>query len=354
MDHHRDNNLNNDFDTNESWETIPGIRNMPIERQTNQRRSASGHKPKRDPQAVKTELAAQQEAQIEFDFSYHASRHERQWIIDSLGGFYEDHWLDDVLRLLQGGKEANVYQCAANPNSIPGADYLAAKVYRPRQFRNLKNDHLYREGRANLDSEGRVILDDRMNHAMQKRTRYGLELLHSSWIEHEFQTMLRLYGAGADVPAPYARGHNAILMEYIGYDDLPAPALQEISLSPLEAKQLFERVVHNLDVMLAQERIHGDLSAFNILYLDGEITLIDFPQSISPETNPNAFRIFERDVVRVCEYFTEQGYERDGHRLAAQLWRQHHLRRYPKFDLRMLDAEDPQDRRYWRMVSQEK
>ena len=148
MDHHRDNNLYNEFDPNETWDTIPTIRNMPVERPPAQRGAAPRRKPSRDPQKVKAELAAQPETQGEFDFSYHASRHERLWIVNSLGGFYEDHWLDDVLRLLQGGKEANVYQCAANPNSIPGVEYLAAKVYRPRQFRNLKNDHLYREGRA--------------------------------------------------------------------------------------------------------------------------------------------------------------------------------------------------------------
>lgn len=353
MANHRDSNLYDEFDTNETWDTVPSIRNMPIERPTPQRSVPAGRKPKRDPQTVKAELAAQPEAQSEFDFSYHASRHERLWIVNSLGSFYEDHWLDDVLRLLQGGKEANVYQCAANPNSIPGAEYLAAKVYRPRQFRNLKNDHLYREGRANLDSDGRVILDDRMNHAMQKRTRYGLELLHSSWIEHEFQTMLRLHGAGADVPTPYGRGHNTILMEYIGFDDQPAPTLHQVSLAPLEAKQLFERVVHNLDVMLAQERIHGDLSAFNILYLEGEITLIDFPQAVNPHENHSALRIFERDVTRVCEYFTRQGLRTNPHRLATDLWRKHGHRLSPEVHPILLDDQSEQDRALWRRQQQD-
>jgi len=303
MDNHRDSNLYDEIDPGETWEAVPGIRNMPKERPSAKRGSAN--KPRPGSQAAGGELSTLADTQESFEFSHHASRHEREWIMSSLSGFYyDDHWLDDVLRLLQGGKEANVYQCAANPATLPDADYLAAKVYRPRQFRNLKNDHLYREGRANLDAEGHVILDDRMNHAMQKRTRYGKELLHSSWIEHEFQTMLLLHGAGADVPTPYARGHNAILMKYIGYDDLPAPTLQEVSLSPLEAKQLFERVVHNLDVMLAQERIHGDLSAFNILYLDGEIPLIDFPQAVNPGENRSALRIFERDVTRVCGLLT--------------------------------------------------
>jgi RIO kinase 1 len=353
MDHHRDSNLYDEHDTTEYLDATLSIRNAPRQRPVVKQSKKPGHKPKRDPQTVKAELAAQPDNQSVFDFSYHASRHEREWIVGSLGGFYEDHWLDDVLRLLKGGKEANVYQCAANANSLPGEDYLAAKIYRPRQFRNLKNDHIYREGRPNLDSEGRIILDDNMKHAMQKRTRYGLELLHSSWLEHEFQTMLRLHTAGADVPAPYARCHNAILMGYIGYDDLPAPALQEISLSPLEAKHLFERVVHNLDLMLQQERIHGDLSAFNILYLDGEITLIDFPQAINPYENRNALRIFERDVTRVCEYFARQGLRTNSHQLATDLWHKHGHRLSPEVHPRLLDDQSEQDRQLWQRLQQD-
>ena len=52
--------------------------------------------------------------------------------------------------------------------------YLAAKVYRPRRFRSLKNDHMYREGRVNLDEDGREITEDGMQHAMRKKTDFGL------------------------------------------------------------------------------------------------------------------------------------------------------------------------------------
>jgi hypothetical protein len=55
-----------------------------------------------------------------FSFTYQASRHEGEWIENSLVGFYDEHWLDDVLRLVQGGKEAHVYQCLANPSFRPG------------------------------------------------------------------------------------------------------------------------------------------------------------------------------------------------------------------------------------------
>jgi RIO kinase 1 len=282
------------------------------------------------------ELAAQADRQESFNFTYNASRHEREWIVRSLGGFYENHWIDDVLRLVKGGKEASVYLCAANP-STPAGEMIAAKVYRPRMFRNLKKDHLYREGRADFNEEGIRILDDGMLHAMDKRTAYGLDLLHGSWIQHEFKTLQRLHAAGVDVPIPYACDHNAILMAYLGDPGMPAPTLNTVELEPGEAEPLFERVVRNIDLMLAQERIHGDLSAYNILYWEGDIQLIDFPQAVHPDENRAAFRIFERDVRRVCEYFTRQCVHADAERLAVELWTAHGYQLREDVDVRLLD-----------------
>ena len=228
---------------------------------------------------------------------------------------------------------------------------MAAKVYRPRKFRNLKNDHLYREGRNDLDSSGNLITDDGMIHAMRRKTTWGKELLHTSWIEHEVRTMKILRAAGADVPDVFASGNNAILMSYIGDDELGAPTLHEVDLEQSEVKALYDRVLWNIEVMLNHERIHGDLSAYNILYLDGEITLIDFPQAITPEQNANAFAIFERDVVRICEYFTRYGVQSESRKLARDLWTARHHRTAPELDPRYLDDQDESDRELWRKTT---
>jgi len=201
--------------------------------------------------------------------------------------------------------------------------FIAAKVYRPRRFRNLKNDHLYREGRTRLDEDGHEIIDGGMLHAMNKRTEYGLKLMHTSWIEYEYRTMQVLYNAGASVPQPLARGDNAILMTYLGDEDFPAPMLNTIDLEPDEVRYIFEIILENIEVMLVNNIIHGDLSPYNILYWQGEITIIDFPQSINPHQNRNAFSIFERDVKRICQYFAKQGLEVDAKQTAAQLWMSH-------------------------------
>lgn len=275
------------------------------------------------------ELSTQYDDLREYDFSYEASRHESWWLLDSLGPFFDEQWFDDVLSIIKGGKEASVYLCQGNPTS--GKQFLAAKVFRPRSLRNLRKDYLYREGRAQLDSDGLEIVDDRQARAMRKRTTYGQELLHTSWIEHEYRTLKILHQAGGDVPVPYASDHNAILMDYVGDRDLAAPTLNGIRIGKSEAAMLFERVLKNLNVMLDQERVHGDLSAYNILYWEGEIYLIDFPQAINPHRNPNAYTIFQRDVKRVCDYFNAQGVRADPYTLAEELWTRHGFTTTPNY-----------------------
>ncbi|HJS29298.1 MAG TPA: RIO1 family regulatory kinase/ATPase [Anaerolineales bacterium] len=294
-----------------------------------------------------TELVAEQDISA-IKFTYQASRTEEGWLNDSLGFFYESHWIDDVLRLVKGGKEASVYLCSANPAT--GLDYLAAKVYRPRRLRSLRNDHLYQEGRDRLDEDGNPIIDDGKHHAMDKRTSYGLELTHISWIEHEVRALRLLSEAGACVPTPYTRGHNAILMDFIGDPEMAAPTLNSVHLEVDEAKDLFRRLLADVECALTLGLIHGDLSAYNILYWEGEATLIDFPQVVSPQQNRNAYQIFKRDIRRLCDYFVRQGVEADPNRIAVEMWTRRGLRRTPEVHPGLLDDQNEEDLAYWRKL----
>lgn len=307
------------------------------------------HTPKRSESEVIEEIAGDAELLETMEFTYNASRHEREWIINSLGNFYDQQWLNDVLRLLKGGKEASVYQCLGNETIEH--DYIAAKIYRPRMFRNLRNDHLYREGRPELDEDGLKVIDDGMLYAMSKRSTYGKRLLHTSWIEHEYKALQVLHAAGADVPKPLASDYNTILMEYIGGSDLPAPTMNSVRLDRDEAQHLFQRLLDNIDIMLSLDCVHGDLSAYNILYWEGRMTIIDFPQRISPLENRNAYQIFARDVKRVCSYFAAQGVNSNPHKLAADFWTAHNHRLRPDVNPAYLDDENDDDRRYWQRMA---
>ena len=290
-------------------------------------------------------LKGQDDSSRSFEFTYSAARFESWWLLESLGEFYEHKWITDVLQRVKGGKEASVYLCRSGP--AIDAPLVAAKVYRPRSLRNLKNDGQYRTGRTDLDADGNAIVKDGDVHAMQKRTAYGEELRHQSWIAYEFQTLEMLHAAGADVPRPYAMERNAILMDYIGDIDSAAPTLNSVSLEPDEVKPLYERTLYDIDLLLSNQRIHGDLSAYNILYWEGDITLIDFPQVVQPESNPAAWTIFLRDITRICQYFASQGLRRDPRRLASDLWTSYGHRVIQEVHPRDLDPDKNEDRRLW-------
>ncbi len=275
-------------------------------------------------------------AQAVFSPSYSGSHHERQWILAALGPFYDKRLVADVLRQVRGGKEATVYCCAAFPETRLGL--IAAKVYRPRMFRNLRNDSRYRQGRPVLDEDGKAERTSRAMRAVAKGTTFGKALLHFAWMEWEYATLQRLYEAGVDVPRPLASGHNAILMEYVGEEGRPAPTLNQVRLAPEEAPVLFERLLQNVDGMLACERVHGDLSAYNVLYWQGGGRIIDFPQAVNAFMHPEGWAIFRRDVERLCQYFVPYGLGQDPERLAREMWRKHRLPRHYVFDIETVKA----------------
>ena len=323
------------------------LRHLPAKKPHPAGKKAPARPPVAPPLAAPPDdLAAMGAAEGAFNFSYHASRHEAAWLKSSLAGLYHQQWLDDVVGLIKGGKEATVYLCQAHASA--GTDFLAAKVYRPRMFRNLKNDSEYQVGRLKLDSSGNVITNEGMLNAIRHKTAYGWQLSHTSWIEFEFQTLAALYQAGGDVPRPYARDDNAILMDYIGEPGRPAPLLSEVTLGAREARRLFDRALHTVELLLQQGRIHSDLSAYNILYWEGAIALIDFPQVIDVAANPNALRIFRRDIARLAEYFIRQGVRVDARRLADRLWTAQHHELAAPIDPLYLDGENAGDRRAWK------
>jgi RIO kinase 1 len=254
-----------------------------------------------------------------FTTTFKPAEHERFWLLSYLEPFYNNEVITDILWKAKGGKEANVYCCAAHPST--GAELIAAKVYRPRMLRNLRNDALYRQGRGVMDENGKATPRSRREAlAMKKNTRFGKELRHTSWLEAEYQTMQVLYDAGADVPKPIVHGDNVIMMEYVGEEKMPAPTLNEVYLDRSEALPMFERLVEDLAIMLSCHRVHADFSAYNILYWDGLFKIIDFPQAVDPRRNPNAMALFVRDVERLCQYFRRYGIKKDALALANDLW----------------------------------
>ena len=228
----------------------------------------------------------------------------------SLEPFFTQGLITEVLHVVKSGKEATVYCCQAH--SSTGVELLAAKVYRPRNNRGFKNDSIYQEGR--------LILEGHVRRAVQNKSRFGREVQFGMWIDYEFAALNALYKVGADIPRPLARSGSAILMEYLGDRQEPAPALQNVELSRHEVRPIFEGLMHNIELWLANNYVHADFSAYNVLYWQGQIKIIDFPQAVDPRFNPHAHTLLRRDIENICRYFARYGLERDGQRIADRLW----------------------------------
>lgn len=205
-----------------------------------------------------------------------------------------------------------------------GIQYLAAKIYRPRMFRSLRNDALYRFSRVQRDEQGQAEHgNSRRGSAATRKSERARAAQVASWIEYEYQTQHLLYTHSADVPRPFAQVGNAILMEYIGAIDEPAPRLSEVELPQEEAQPLFDRLMRNIELALIHGRIHGDLSAYNVLYWQGAVILIDFAQAVDPYHHSDVFSLFARDIERTCRYFTSYGINNSPWELARQIWTDH-------------------------------
>jgi len=307
--------------TDEYDEYIDRFHLLGEEEKAQSRKLRANRKPKKSDSQIIAALA-DETAGLEggWKISYTPARFETEWLLSSLQPFYDQGLINDVLSQVKGGKEANVYLCKAEPGT--GLDLIAAKVYRPRQFRNLSNDRLYREGRELMTDDTSINRrkDSRVTRAIKKKTEFGAEILHSSWLMHEYGTLGRLHSLGAAVPKAISCGENAILMSYVGDERRAAPTLSESRVDGHLLQPLFHEAMRNVELMLQNGMIHGDLSAYNILYWQEQITLIDFPQVTNAIKNGSAYFILKRDVQRVCEYFARQGFARDPLAITEKLW----------------------------------
>ena len=225
--------------------------------------------------------------------------------------------ITEVVRPIKSGKEAVVYCCRAHPSLE--RELVAAKVYRPFEMRSFKRDGVYQQGR-----ERGARPDARTMRALGKKTRRGKLHKFNAWIAHEMRTLQIMHEAGADVPEPIERRGPVILLQYIGDSETPAPVLVSVDLDPREAQPLYNRILENVDIFLARQRVHADLSPYNMLYWNERITIIDFPQAVDPRYNDSAFDLLIRDIANVNAYFAEAGASVvDPIEHALSLWRKH-------------------------------
>ncbi|MGI6610560.1 MAG: RIO1 family regulatory kinase/ATPase [Limnochordia bacterium] len=237
--------------------------------------------------------------------------------LPTLQSFVDEGWITEVLEPLKSGKEATAYCCQANPAT--GYDLLLAKVYANPESRGFRHDAAYREGF--------YIADSRLRRASRNKTQVGRVVDFSVWLENEFKTLSVLHAAGADVPLSLAMSENAILMEYVGDELGPASQLNRVHLEADEAPEIYQRLVENIRLWLTHHLVHADLSPFNILYWQGSIKVIDFPQAVDARFNSQAYAFLHRDIENVCQHFSRYGVGGESWRIADDMWARYQTNR---------------------------
>jgi len=229
---------------------------------------------------------------------------------DALEPFFDNGLISEILFEVKSGKEATVYCCRS------ADDLLAAKVYRPIETRRFKNDSIYLAGRMHMARNSRA------RRAALAHSDFGRQVQYATWIDNEWELLHRLHHAGADVPNPLARGERAILMPFLGDGEGAAPLLNDVTLDGETARHVLDRLLRNIELMLDQHVVHGDLSPFNILFHEQRAVIIDLPQAIDPRLNPAALQLLSRDVEQVCTWAARSGVRCDAAAFTLSLWEQ--------------------------------
>jgi len=219
----------------------------------------------------------------------------------------DDGLVDEVIRPLMSGKEADVFAVRC------GEEIRCAKVYKEAAKRGFKHAVEYQEGRK--------VRNSRRARAMQKKSRFGRDQQEQAWQTTEVDALYKLINAGVRVPQPYGCFDGVLLMELIlDEEGREAPRLSDVSLSPEQARADHSVMMRYVVRMLCAGLVHGDLSEFNVLVDEQGPVIIDLPQVIDAAANNNAARFFARDVNAITSYYGLYAPELLATRYDGEIW----------------------------------
>ncbi|VAW49364.1 hypothetical protein MNBD_GAMMA03-1474 [hydrothermal vent metagenome] len=219
----------------------------------------------------------------------------------------EDGLVDEVIRRLMSGKEADVFSVRC------GDEIRCAKVYKEASKRSFKKAVEYQEGRK--------VRNSRRARAMQKGSKFGRKEQETIWQNAEVDALYKLADAGVRVPEPYGCFDGVLLMELVTDEEgNVAPRLNDISMSAEQAREDHEIMMNYIMRMLCVGLIHGDLSEFNVLVDEYGPVIIDLPQAVDAAANNNAKRMLTRDVDNITKYYAQYAPELLKTQYAKEMW----------------------------------
>jgi RIO kinase 1 len=193
--------------------------------------------------------------------------------------------LNRIEGIISAGKEANVYLAYGQNN-----EEYAIKIYKidtntSRWMRNY------------------IIGDPRF-----KKVPNNVSKIIYLWASKEYKNLKRAYKVGLSVPEPIYIKNNVLIMEYIGFESIPAPKLKDIK-SPKDTIKLLNEILYFIKNLYQKANlVHGDLSEFNILYHNQKPVVIDISQAVTTQ-HPKAEIYLVRDITNVFNYFEKIGVE---------------------------------------------
>jgi len=183
------------------------------------------------------------------------------------------------------GKEANVYHCTSETGDRALKVYKTSILVFKDRDRYVTGEHRFRHGYCKSNPRKMVKL----------------------WAEKEMRNLKRLHAAGIPCPEPLQLKLHVLLMGFIGQDGWPAPRLKDAKISVKRYRECYTQCVQHMRTMYQTcKLVHGDLSEYNILYMNKKVYFIDVSQSVEHD-HPNALVFLKKDIININLFFKQHG-----------------------------------------------
>ena len=158
---------------------------------------------------------------------------------------------------------------------------------------------IYRTDACDFKTMWRYLVGDPRFTRVRKNRRFIVNL----WCQREFKNLKIAYNAGVKCPRPLAFKENILIMEFLGDNGVPAPRLIDVKLRNPE--KTYKQILEDMEKLTKAGLVHGDLSAYNILFLDKPY-MIDLSHSISVNS-AIAIDLLTRDIENINSHFSKLG-----------------------------------------------